>query len=352
MSALNQLFIAATGMITPVGFNTAMTHAAVQAGINVYERGSYCNGNVEALTMTQVPDDALPPLAAPLIDVLGLTARQARMLQLAAPAIEQIYQQMAELPNTDISAPMAVFLAGPEPIPNAPLPIRSIFLKHLQCQIEKPIDLDNSKVFPMGRAGAFFALESAFQYLQTSSQPFALVGGVDTFWHATTLSKFMQDKRVKTEAGGADCFVPGEGAGFILLSKQALSPNNRAITRPGLAAEEGHRYSDEPYLGNGLAQAFTEAVGFANIMPENNIKAIYSSLNGELFGGKEFGVAQVRNAKVISPEANHQHPADCYGDLGAATGPVLLALAALNSAKPSICYGSSDDEFRGAACVV
>lgn len=349
MSALNQLFIAATGMITPVGFNTNMTNAAVNAGINVYEHGSYCNGTIDGITMTQVPDEALPPLAEPLADVLGLNARQERLLRLATPALEQIYQQIEAMPTVELSAPLAMFLAGPEPIPNAPLPIRSVFLKHLQTQTETPIDLNNSKVFPMGRAGAFFALESAFQYLQTSTQPYAIIGGVDSFWHATTLSKFMQDNRVKTDTGGMDCFVPGEGAGFILLSKQPLTNNNSAITRPGLASEEGHRYSDEPYLGNGLAQAFTQAINYANT---ENITAIYSSLNGELFGGKEFGVAQVRNSKVISAESNHEHPADCYGDLGAATGPVLMSLAALSQHKTSICYGSSDDEFRGAACVV
>ncbi len=358
MSALNKLFIAATGMVTPVGFNSQMTQAAVNAGISVYEKGSYCNGDVYQLTMTQVPDDALPPLADELADTLGITARQARLLRLAQPALEQVYNEITEQKLADVNTPIAMFLAGPEPIPNAPLPIRSVFLKHLQVQTEKTFDLDNSKVFPMGRAGAFFALESAFQYLEQSQQQFAIVGGVESFWHAPTLSKFMQDQRVQSEAGEMDSFVPGEGAGFILLAKNRSNISNlRGITRPGLAAEEGHRYSDAPYLGNGLAQAFTQALAYSAAGSELNgqtreITDIYSSLNGESFGGKEFGVAQVRNSGSISASAKHSHPADCYGDLGAATGPVLLSLAAMNSTTPALCYGSSDDEFRGAACVV
>ena len=48
-----------------------------------------------------------------------------------------------------------------------------------------------------------------------------------------------------------------------------------------------------------------------------------------------------------------EHPADCIGDVGAATGPVLLALSALalmeeKSKRQHLIYSSSDGEKRAA----
>lgn len=51
-----------------------------------------------------------------------------------------------------------------------------------------------------------------------------------------------------------------------------------------------------------------------------------------------------------------EHPADCYGDLGAATAIALIALAAEHlykhkSAKKHLVYSSSDSAKRGAIVV-
>ncbi len=232
-----------------------------------------------------------------------------------------------------------------EPRLNAVLPIRSVFIKHLQIQTGIEFDLDNSKVFPMGRAGFFYALESAFQFLEKSERETVLVGGVDSFWDAMTLATLMSENRLDT----ADSFVPGEGAGFMLLTKNKDFSCNKRVYRPGISIEEGHRYSEEPYLGEGLSMAFKQAIAFSKA---ENIKTIYSSLNGESFGNKEYGVSLTRNSNSMKSDYIHTHPADCYGDLGAATGPVLITLAAKGKDFPVLCYGSSDLEFRGATCII
>lgn len=53
-------------------------------------------------------------------------------------------------------------------------------------------------------------------------------------------------------------------------------------------------------------------------------------MNGEHFWSKEFGVAMVRHFKTRQKDISVVHPADCYGDLGCATSPVLLGLAAMD----------------------
>lgn len=341
MNQIDKLYIAATAMITPVGFNTAMTAASVKASVNVYQESTMYDGYFSPIKMAHVPEGALPPLSAKLRNKPGITARQSRMLRLAQPALAEIL--------ADISYPIALFLAGPEPLPNASLPMRSIFLEHLQVQTNFCFDSNNSKVFPMGRAGAFCALEYAFRYLESSDQEMVLLGGVDTYWDAMTLAAFARDKRLLTANGGVDGFVPGEGAGFILLSKNQCLEGKRQVFRPGLSEEPGHIYSDELYKGEGLSLAFKQAIESSNT---NSIKHIYSSLNGESYGAKEYGVAVTRNSSFINGNLEHTHPADCYGDLGAASGVALLAISSVNSTAPSLCYCSSDGAFRGAACVI
>jgi 3-oxoacyl-[acyl-carrier-protein] synthase-1 len=127
-------------------------------------------------------------------------------------------------------------------------------------------------------------------------------------------------------------FAPGEAASFLLLSKnydKSFLPVT--LSAPGVSKEEGHYYADEvPYRGDGLAEAFRRSISNSR---KEKIKRIYSSMNGENFFVKEFGVALIRNSKRIASEHSVEHPADCYGDLGAATGAVLTTLAAIELSK-------------------
>ncbi|MDH5415217.1 MAG: hypothetical protein OEW87_13860, partial [Flavobacteriaceae bacterium] len=165
----------------------------------------------------------------------------------------------------------------------------------------------------------------------------------------------MQD-RILAE-GVMDGFAPGEGAGFLLISKRPEyfqeSTKQILIYPPGLAEEPGHRYSEDAYRGDGLAQTFSLALQNAALPP---IKTLIASLNGENFGAKELGVACTRNSDGLAAEINVEHPADCFGDLGAAFFPVSIGLAAMGFVKeyiaaPVLSYASSEAQHRGASCV-
>ena len=338
MNQLDKLYIAATGMITPVGATTEMTASSLKAGISAYGYSKFHHGN-DAIKMASVPDEALPQLNEKL-SASSIGSRQSRMLKLSHAAIEQI------LPDAVVGIPL--YLAGPEPLPNMPLTMRSKFLEQLQIQSGVNFDLEASKVFPMGRAAGFYALEAAFEFLSSTNKKFILVGGVDTFADFVALDYLASQGRIQTEAGQADAFVPGEGAAFILLTNDESFKDNGQIYRPGIAEELGHRYSDEPYRGDGLASAFNLAIEYSAL---GTIDSIYSSLNGESMGAKEFGVACMRNSDYLAEELEHIHPADCFGDLGGAMSIVLTALSISISGRAKIIYGASDYEFRGAVCI-
>lgn len=349
MSSQPKVYIAGTGMITPVGGNSAMTIAAVNAGISAYSASSFYNRHDKPMTTTSVPDDALPPLNEKLKDV-QLTSREKRLIRLAAPALEEVFSAYP------LEQPLPLFLAGPESLFKGVNAITAQLLKNIQIQTDANIDLSNSRFFATGRAGAIEAIALAFRYFATTNAPYVLIGGVDSFLDVATLSYLDAEDRVLAESM-PDAFVPGEGASFLLLLNDPVhgesSKNLVALFPPGLGAEKGHRYSDAPYLGQGLADAFSSAIANGD---DKKISTIFSSMNGENFFAKEFGVATIRNASAFTENYKHEHPIDCFGDLGAATGVVLIALAQhkilkCKKATKNLVYCSSDLSSRAVVCL-
>ena len=113
----------------------------------------------------------------------------------------------------------------------------------------------------------------------------------------------------------------------------------------GTAEDPGHRYSEAPALGVGLANALEDArSGLAGVEP---VKTCFAGLNGESFGAKEWGVAHIRHHSFFDRKLAFEHPADCFGDVGAAMGPLLIALAdetlrAGHRQGPALVWASSD----------
>lgn len=331
--------IIATGMITSIGMTTEMTAASVRSGISGYQESDILNKQFNPMTMSLIPDESLPELEDEL-KKQTLTSRQQRMLRLATPAM----QQLADIFTT----PVPLMLCGPEKLPGRRSVVSDTFLKQLKVQTQAPIDLKSSYVFPQGRASGLYALEAAMQTLESGSHKQVLVGGVDSFLDLHLLASLDYEDRVLAE-GMMDAFAPGEAAAFILL-KIADSSSEVKIYPPGIADEAGHRYSQQPYKGDGLANAVGEAISGS---PATNVKSVFASFNGEHFNAKEWGVAAIRNEQHINDDFNIIHPADCYGDIGAATAPVLMALASIGMQqgyyqKPSLVWASSEIEQRAA----
>ncbi|MEY4588986.1 MAG: hypothetical protein RL497_1062, partial [Pseudomonadota bacterium] len=331
------IYIAATGMITPVGQNTANTQAAIAAGISASAISIHYNKNYSPMRMALIPEQALPPLN-PLLDSVGLSPRQKRLLRIATPAL---IETISQLPP---ASPPALFLALPESIPGCPFIAPDNFLVALETQSGVTLNKAVSKIFSSGRAGGIEAIKAAIDFLSDSGSAVALVGGVDTYADLLLLGVLDSANRILAD-NISDAFVPGEAAGFLLLvSEQAKNylphPPKAIIYPPGIASESGHRYSDEAYRGDGLAQAFTQAIqnGQANL-----IESIFSSLNGESFGAKELGVAFIRNKSAFAAQAKTEHPADCIGDVGAAFAPILIANALYTQNTSQLCYCSSEN---------
>jgi 3-oxoacyl-[acyl-carrier-protein] synthase-1 len=262
---------------------------------------------------------------------------------------------MAEVSNPQH---VSVLLGTPEAWPGRADPAGEKFLDHLAVQSKVAFDLSHSRMFPVGRAAGLYALQEAIEQLKTGQAEQIVVGGVDTYLDLYLLGTLDMEGRVLAE-GVMDGFVPGEGAGFLLLSRGTNSIPRKTplaiVLGVATGVEKGHRYSEEVYRGDGLASTIQRLFGSVPQKKEK-VRTIYAGFNGENFWAKEWGVAYIRSQDNFETDFRVEHPADCFGDPGAALGPLAVGLAAIGMQRgylkgPSLVWCSSDREERAATVV-
>lgn len=351
----NKLYIAAIGMLTPLGYNSAMTSAAVRAGISAYKLSGYRSKSGRAIRTSPVPEE----IFALDVDVeKNATYRPQydRVIRMAALALQDIEAEYSK----SITQAIPLILALPESIPNVDQTPPDLLLHNILKLSDMPIDESKIQVVATGRAAGVQALELAQHCLFEQGEDFVLLGGSDSYVNLSLLNHLEEQDRLSYE-GQSNGFVVGEAASFLLLTRHAQHAMQKdkhiiALNPVGIADEPGHLSSDEPYRGEGLDQAFKQALADYS---GHKIDAIYSSMNGEPFWSKEQGVAQTRNQQFFTDKLAVEHPADCFGDLGAGTGSTLIGLSALvllNNSRykrhnAHLVYSSSDGAKRAAVVV-
>ena len=346
------LVIASAGVITPIGLSLAETAASARARVARIREIEWRDRRFEPFIVGTVPDDGLPELAAELA-VLPLQYREARMLRMAHVAIEEALAPL-QASHVRVGA-IPVLLGLPEQHTTLPLQPKQ-FLAHLGAQVPDQLDIARSVAVPRGRAGGLMALREAAARLTRGDCPFVLVGGVDCLVDLYVLGTLDLQGRIRNEVN-SDGFSPSEGAAFLLLSlaSTALTHGLKPLAQVlGYAngQEPGHLYSEDKYLGEGLAATFASLL--AEAPPPQPIGSVYNSFNGERYWAREFGVARLRQTQAFAPDHQMEHPAECFGDMGSAQGTALAALAAHGVQKgyrkaPCLVYASSDYGDRAAS---
>lgn len=338
-------------MVTSVGASAPQTAASVRAGIARLAESYVSDRFGEPLVMGLVDLEQLPPLVDALED-REISARHERLVRLGAVALREV---LASAPHD----PVPLLLGLPEPRGEARHPIGAEMIELLATQSGLGFDLSCSAAYPLGRAAGMVALDEALGLLDRGRATAVLVGAVDSYLDMRLLDALDGEGRLRN-GELSDGFVPGEGAAFLLLAPAARGRRhgNAPLARVagvGRGHEAGHLYSSEPHRGDGLASAFRTALeGAAEVAPSAKVGCVYAGLNGESYWGKEWGVAQIRCADRLAEPLRIEHPADCCGDPGAALGPLMLGLAALDLARGRIdgtclVWTASDRGERAAA---
>jgi 3-oxoacyl-[acyl-carrier-protein] synthase I len=349
MEKLPRIYIAGAGMISGVGSNMSMNATAIVAGIGGYSDSSTFSRKFKAMKMLCIPDEALPPLDEEIAKSKGMSQAYARMIRAIGPAMKDC------LGGKTPKQPIPLFLALPEGLPGVARTPPEGILKGIATQTKIPIDLSYSRQLSTGRTGGLQAIDMATRYLMQTGNDFAFVAGLDSPLDQGWLAKLDYEDRI-LQNGAKDAFAPGEAAACLLLATERgkLKFGLRETvwcTFPGHGDEPGHRYSDEPYLGEGMASAFQKALQQSD--SKEPIKNIFSTLNGESFGAKELGVALTRNNSALDNECSIQHPADVLGDIGAASAPAYMGIIAFRLLSNRLkgrtaLLVASDSQYRSA----
>jgi len=341
--------ITGTGAIASIGYCVPQIWASVRASIARFSCPGPVDRHFAPIRMAVVTEEDLEPLL-PENDVAGWSSRSRRMIRLAAPAIREATE------GHTFSVPPPLFLGLPRPVEESEPAPAAVMVAAMAKQANLQVDEKVSQVFPAGRAAFFLALDQALRFLASGRGQSALVGGVDTHLDLRALANLDIEQRLLGDHV-SDGLIPGEGAGFLVLSRPTAAPKPPAtfIAGVGLASDPGHRYAEEPARGEGLWNAMN-ALSSATPLGNLQIQSTLAGLNGENLGSKEWGVARLRHASSFAAASRFDHPADCYGDVGAATGGILAALAhsALTNRHregPMLVWASSDHEERGCTII-
>jgi 3-oxoacyl-[acyl-carrier-protein] synthase-1 len=178
-----------------------------------------------------------------------------------------------------------------------------------------------------GHAGGLIALAKASAALAEGRVPRCVVAGVESALDAAFCAALDADGRLKHEAS-ANGRVPGEEASAVLLEPLAGAAERGARVLAALGpvgtSRDVPREDGAPSDGAALTAAVRSACGTDGAP----LRWVAADLNGERGRAREWGLVAVRLRDLLGEVPHLWHPADCRGDVGAASAVSLLAAGA------------------------
>jgi 3-oxoacyl-[acyl-carrier-protein] synthase I len=324
-----------TGLVSAVGLNAPASCAALRAKISNPSETRFKGPDGEWLMAHQVP------LPQPW---RGLT----RLSKMAAMAIEEA---LSHVPRSEWGKlPLLLCVAERE------RPGRMAGLdEQLFLLIQQELGVSfaaHSMVITQGRVAVAVAMAQARALIAQGQARRVLVAAADSLLSWPTLAPYLQQQRLLTPSN-ANGFMPGEGAGALLIGGGAASAGQLVCSGVGFGIEKAHIHSESPLRADGLTDAVKAALADAGCQMQD-LDFRITDLSGEQFYFKEAVLAATRTMRVLKAEFDLWHPAECIGEAGAVAGAAILALAAAachkGYAKGSriLCHMANDAGQRAA----
>ncbi|MEM7160639.1 MAG: beta-ketoacyl synthase N-terminal-like domain-containing protein [Myxococcota bacterium] len=335
--------IVAMGARTPVGLRAETSAAAIRAGISRH-----------ASHPTMI-DGAGDPLCCAVDATLDPDLRgAARAETLAMSALQECIEPLVPVGKATLSLWMGV----PETRPGWGEADTKQLMRRLSSTLGERFNLEQVMSVPRGHASGLAALELALREVDSGRVHGCIVGGVDTYLHHETIDWLDETRQIMT-ATNRSSFVPGEGAGFFVVMTESMARTLRltvlATVRAVSTAVEPHPIKTPGIcIGEGLTEAIRGATAPLRL-PEEKVATTYCDINGERYRNDEFFYVPLRLWAPFVDSNRFEAPADCWGDVGAASGP-LLAMLAIASGQRGYARGphvllwtSSEGGTRAAA---
>jgi 3-oxoacyl-[acyl-carrier-protein] synthase-1 len=195
----------------------------------------------------------------------------------------------------------------------------------------------------------------AVELLRERPDRAVLVGGVDSWLVPETLEWLDAVEALHSDAMPWG-FCPGEAAAFCLLCCEAPPASRLVLLGAGHAIERQRIRERSVCIGEGLSAAWRGALEGA-VQAKRRVDQVWCDLNSEPYRGDEIALTVARTREHLAESVDIVTPADSWGDVGAATGPLLLAAAEMAAAKNyaagpmSLLSASSDGGPRSALTV-
>lgn len=299
------------GLCTALGLDARRTWREMAAGTLRYRETevlSLSTEPVRAARLSLLPEDA---------------SRQGRMHALALTALHEILPTLGRSPTKGWPLVLALPAAAAVDV-QALIHALQAAAQSETCRLRcKP-----GWVFH-GRAGGLQALALALRLLAEEQEECVLVGSADSLCDPESLRHLARSNRALGRSN-PDGMLPGEGAGFLLVS----SLDRRRADRPPLAVLLGAALSREPSPiaacepsnADGLTAAL-RALREHPITGERRADRLVHGQSGESFWAKELSRAYLRNAALCPEPFRPFSIAAALGDTGAAAGVIAPAIA-------------------------
>lgn len=335
------------GAVTPIGRSALTSAAAVRAAITGFSQHAF------------------------MVDAAGEPMRVAQCAWLAAePSIANhivhcltasIQQSLVVLADAAVEVPLTLFINLPLARPGLPETIAATVQEEILNAFSGVFS--RVGVAQLGHAGGLLAMQSALRALESNPAGACVIAGGDSYLDPDTLEWLEETEQLHGagERNNAWGFVPGEAGGAVLVMTAdrartlGLDPLARVVG-VGSARESKLNRSGQVCIGEGLTSAIRLATGAYG--DGHCLTDVYCDMNGDPYRADEFAFAVSRVRERFVAASDFVAPADCWGDVGAASGLLYVALASIASLKgyargsDALIWCSSDSGERAAAAIV
>ncbi|HYK91728.1 MAG TPA: beta-ketoacyl synthase N-terminal-like domain-containing protein [Acidobacteriota bacterium] len=313
-----RVVVTGTGARTSVGRTALATAAAIRAGIAMFNEHPF---------MRDTAGNRMVVALAPYLEAHSLLPD--RLAELAGPAAMEATSLLARSEGQKPLIP--VFVGLPRVRPGRAKDLGVIAKRVRDDASGAGLRIGKVTMIETGHSAGAMAIQAAWDLVRSGAAEFVLAGGVDSYLEPETLEWLEANDQLHSAGptNNSYGFIPGEAGSFALLAtaraaeRQKLSSSTELVIA-ATTQETKLIKTDAVCLGEGLAALFRALSGVPAMLRADHL---YCDMNGEPYRADEFGFATIRSGGIFRDPSSFTTPADCWGDVGAASGPLFLMLA-------------------------
>lgn len=336
------LALTGVGMVTALGYGAVGSCAAIRAGLSRPRE-------LDGFTVADGEGGSHTVVGHPIEGYAEGFFRAGAWLRLAAGGLEDLSHRAGLPSSREAGFWKRTGLIALTPLveqermgwsleeqPNA---LRESFALPLVQRLRWPIASEHVRVLGLGHCGLALGLQQARALIAERHLDRIVLVGADSYLDPGSLAWLYEDDRLKGPQRPAG-LMPGQAGTSVLVESQAAARARGAVPRLQLKAVAVSEVEASPRpapvsIGRSLARTIMEALDEAG-QHEPFQGHLVLDLNGEEWRALSWGHAQVHLASRVSFDQCRNHvPAESLGDVGAASGPLGVGVAAYALLRPS-----------------